>query len=213
MMKRLSVLAGAAAVLGLLAVGAAAQNYSGNFQLYSKTFANQSVLPLSTILNNQVNGVNTCTANGAPGGDTSPELSWTGVPYGTQSFVVVLYDVTASFTHWGMYNINGYANGLPANAGVAGSPYGTQILNDFELGNQYDGPCPPANVAPDTHEYVFTVYALSTRLDLPGSSNFPTNAETLYHGLIAAGRQGQILASASLTGYYSSTPPASASIH
>ena len=187
----------AAAVLGVLAVSATAQIYPDNFQLYSKTFANQSVLPLSTILNNQVNGVNTCTANGAPGGDTSPELSWAGAPYGTQSFVVVLYDVTASFTHWGMYNIIGFANGLPANAGVAGSPRGTQILNDFELGNQYDGPCPPANVAPDTHKYVFTVYALSTRLDLPGSANFPTNAETLYHGLIEAGRQGQILASAS----------------
>ena len=126
----------AAAVLGVLAVSATAQIYPDNFQLYSKTFANQSVLPLSTILNNQVNGVNTCTANGAPGGDTSPELSWAGAPYGTQSFVVVLYDVTASFTHWGMYNIIGFANGLPANAGVAGSPRGTQILNDFELGNQ-----------------------------------------------------------------------------
>jgi hypothetical protein len=123
--------------------------------------------------------------------------------------VVVLYDGTTAFAHWGMYNINGDANGLPENAGVAGSKYGQQILNDFELGDQYDGPCPPANVTPDTHQYVFTVYALSTTLNLPSSANFSAGAETLYHGLIQAGQNGQILASASLTGFFSSTPPSS----
>jgi hypothetical protein len=51
------------------------------------------------------------------------------------------------------------------------------------------------------------VYALSSRLVLPSSTNFPAGAETLYHGLIQAGQNGQILASASLTGYFSSTPP------
>jgi phosphatidylethanolamine-binding protein (PEBP) family uncharacterized protein len=119
---------------------------------------------------------------------------------------VVLYDVTASFTHWGIYNIPGSATGLPRNAGVAGSSYGMEIQNDFGLGPQYDGPCPPANVTPDSHKYVFTVYALCVDLDLPGSANFPANGETLYHALMRAGRKNQILASASLTGYYSSTP-------
>jgi Raf kinase inhibitor-like YbhB/YbcL family protein len=152
--------------------------------------------------------VNTCSANGAPGGDESPELFWTGAPRGTQSFVVVLYDVTASFTHWGMYNIASNVTQLPEDAGKAGSPYGLQVENDFGLGQEYDGPCPPANVAPNTHKYVFTVYALSTTLHLPGSANFPANGETLYHGLIRAGEQGEILGKASLTGLYSSTPPA-----
>jgi hypothetical protein len=41
---------------------------------------------------------------------------------------------------------------------------------------------------------------------LPESANFPANAETLYHALIRAGVKGEILGSASLTGYYSSTP-------
>jgi hypothetical protein len=163
-------------------------------------------LPLSAILNNQVNGVNACTASGAAGGDLSPQLSWSGAPWGTATYVVVLYDVTAGFTHWGMYNIHGNATGLPKGAGVAGSTYGQQIENDFWLGAEYDGPCPPANVTPDAHQYVFTVYALSTTLDLPGSANFPADAETLYQGLIQAGRKGEILASASLTSYDSSTP-------
>jgi Raf kinase inhibitor-like YbhB/YbcL family protein len=200
--KRVSLVALA---LGMLAANAPAQE---SFQLHSTTFSSDSTLPISTILNNQVNGVNTCSASGAAGYDESPELSWTGVPRGTQSFVVVLYDVTASFTHWGMYNIGGNVTQLPENAGKAGNSYGLQVEKDFGLGQEYDGPCPPANVAPDTHKYVFTVYALKTKIGLPGSANFPANGETLYHALIRAGQQDQILGEASLAGLYSSTPPA-----
>jgi Raf kinase inhibitor-like YbhB/YbcL family protein len=203
--KRINRAAGVAVACGMLAATALAQD---SFQLHSTTFSNDSVLPISTILNNQVNGVNTCSASGAAGYDESPELSWTGAPRGTRAFVVVLYDVTASFTHWGMYNISGNLTNLPENAGKAGSPYGLQIENDFALGQEYDGPCPPANVVPDTHKYVFTVYALSGQLALPGSANFPANAETLYQALIRAGTENEILGEASLTGLYSSTPPA-----
>jgi hypothetical protein len=203
--KRVSLVAGVALAFGMLAASAPAQE---SFQLHSTTFSSDSSLPISTILNNQVNGVNTCSASGAAGYDESPELSWTGVPRGTQSFVVVLYDVTASFTHWGMYNIGGNVTQLPENAGKSGSSFGLQVENDFGLGQEYDGPCPPADVAPDTHKYVFTVYALKTKLGLPGSANFPANGETLYHALIRAGEQDEILGEASLTGLYSSTPPA-----
>jgi Raf kinase inhibitor-like YbhB/YbcL family protein len=198
-------MAAVAIAIGMFAATAPAQE---SFQLRSTTFSNDSVLPLSMILNNQANGVNTCSATGAAGYDESPELSWTGAPRGTQSFVVVLYDVTAAFTHWGMYNIAGNVTRLPENAGKAGSPFGLQVENDFDLGQEYDGPCPPANVVPDSHQYTFTVYALSGQLPLSGSANFPTNAETLYHALIVAGKQNQILGEATLTGFYSSTPPA-----
>jgi Raf kinase inhibitor-like YbhB/YbcL family protein len=196
--KILPLVAGAA-----LAATAYAQN---GFELHSTAFQNDGTPPLSMILNNQSNGVNTCTASGAAGGDQSPELYWTGAPFGTRSFVVVLYDTTAAFTHWGIYNISGNLSQLPQNAGVAGSGYGLQIENDFDLGQEYDGPCPPASVTPDIHNYVFTVYALSTTLDLPSSANFPANGETLYHALIAAGARGQILGQASLTALYSATP-------
>lgn len=187
----------------LLATTAYPQN---GFELHSSTFQNDGTPPLSMVLNVQSNGANVCTASGAAGGDQSPELYWTNAPRGTRSFVVVLYDTTASFTHWGIYNIPGYLNGLPQNAGVAGSRYGTQIANDFGFGQEYDGPCPPAGVAPEIHNYVFTVYALSTTLNLPGSANFPANAETLYHAFIEAAQRGQILGQASLTALYSATP-------
>jgi Raf kinase inhibitor-like YbhB/YbcL family protein len=197
---KLLSLAAACALLGATAVA------QDGFQLHSSEFSQDGTPPLSMILNNPTNGVNSCTASGAAGGDQSPQLFWTGAPWGTRSFVVVLYDTTAAFTHWGMYNIAGNVNSLPQNAGVAGSTYGSQIENDFLLGQQYDGPCPPAGYAPEIHHYVFTVYALSTTLTVPGSANFPANAETLYHALIAAGENGQILGQARLTALYSSTP-------
>lgn len=197
--KMMSIAAGCA----LLTATAIAQD---GFQLHSTAFSQDGTPPLSMILNNATNGVNACTASGAAGLDQSPQLYWTGAPWGTRSFVVVLYDTTAAFTHWGMYNIPGNLNGLPQNAGVAGSSYGSQIMNDFYYGQEYDGPCPPAGYAPEIHHYVFTVYALSTTLDLPGSANFPANDETLYHALIKAGENGQILGQASLTALYSATP-------
>ena len=92
------------------------------FKLTSSTFANNTTLPVSTIHNMIVNNVNVCSINGSPGGNQSPELSWSGAPQGTRTFVVVAYDVTAAFTHWGMYNISGTMTGVPANAGVAGKP-------------------------------------------------------------------------------------------
>ncbi len=196
-----------------LSLSAAAQN-GGNpapadwrqpFQLSSTTFANDTVLPLSMIDNIIANGSNSCSLNGATGGDQSPELSWTHAPWRTASFAVTLYDTTAAFTHWGMYDISPTVSGLPENAAVAGSTYGKQVVNDF--GNpQYNGPCPPANVAPFVHDYVFTVYALDTLLRLPSSANFPANAESLYQALIKAGEDGHILATSSIVGFYSTTP-------
>lgn len=183
-----------------------AQASDDAFQLTSMTFQNGSTLPISMIDNIVQNGSNTCSVDGSTGGDQSPELSWTHAPRGTRSFGVVLYDITAAFTHWGMYNISSSATGLPANAGIAGSTYGSQIVNDFGDPN-YDGPCPPKTATPYVHRYVFTVYALDTDLHLfSASTNFPANSETLYHALIEAGRRGHILETASLTGFYSAVP-------
>jgi Raf kinase inhibitor-like YbhB/YbcL family protein len=184
----------------------ARDNAQGPFQVSSTTFQNNSVLPISMIDNITANGVNSCSIDGSAGGDQSPQLSWTNAPSGTASFVVILYDETASFTHWGMYNIGPSATGMPENAGVKGSTFGQQVVNDFGAAAEYDGPCPPANVKPFVHHYVFTVYALSTELHLGGSKDFPPNAERLFHVLINAGRYHQILASAKIVGLYSTTP-------
>jgi Raf kinase inhibitor-like YbhB/YbcL family protein len=178
-------------------------------ELTSTTFADGEVLPISMIYESaNPDGTNACSVDGSTGGNTSPELAWTNAPRDTRSFAVVLYDTTAAFTHWGIYNISPERRSLPANAGAPTSKFGRQIENDFFLGtNGYDGPCPPA-VQPFVHHYVFTVYALDTSLELKGSTNFPASAETLYHALIRAGQEGHILASASIAGLYSVVAPA-----
>jgi len=193
-------------IVSLTSLALAQREDDSRFRLTSSTFANNTTLPITTIHNIVVNNVNACSVDGSAGGNQSPELSWSNAPHDTHSFVLIAYDATAAFTHWGMYNISASRTGLPENAGVAGSKYGTQIFNDFFSAAEYDGPCPPANVAPDAHHYVFTLYALDIELKLPGSGNFPPSAETLYHALIRAGENGHILATASLTGLYSTTP-------
>jgi Raf kinase inhibitor-like YbhB/YbcL family protein len=175
------------------------------FEVHSATFKNDTTVPLSMVDNIVVNGSNVCSIDGSPGGNQSPQLSWTNAPADTRTFAVVLFDTTASFAHWGMYNIAADATGLPANAGAAGSTFGQQVFNDFPDQN-YDGPCPPANFPPNVHHYVFTVYAMGSELDLPSSANFPANADTLFRALLQAAMRGDVLASASITGFYSTTP-------
>jgi hypothetical protein len=188
---------------------APAQDWRGDqdrrFQVSSTTFENNTTLPISAINNIQYEGSNVCSIDGSAGGDESPELSWTNAPRGTKSFVVIAFDTVAGVTHWGMYNIPATTTELPENAGVAGSTYGQQVVNVFgDL--SYDGPCPPPNYPPNVHDYVFTVYALDKELQLPSSPDFPATALTLFRALLEAGRHGHILASASITGLYSTTP-------
>lgn len=64
------------------------------------------------------------------GGNESPELSWQNAPATTKSFAIVMYDETANFVHWGMYNIPPIATSLPASFGVPNAGY-PQIANDF----------------------------------------------------------------------------------
>ncbi len=71
---------------------------------------------------------------------------------------------------------------LSAGAGAAGNGPGLQVYNDaFNLG--YTGPCPPPGSESNTdgiHHYVFTVYALDTKLDLIPAPAFPPYADGLY---------------------------------
>jgi Raf kinase inhibitor-like YbhB/YbcL family protein len=177
----------------------------GKFTLTSSEFKRGDTLPISAIYNYTVAGSNYCSINGATGGDKSPELSWTHAPRDTSSFVVTLFDTTAGVTHWGMYNISPETARLPQNAGDADSSYGLEVLNTFS-DLSYDGPCPPAYYPPNNHIYIFTVWALSQQLVLPSSSNFPPTALDLYRALAEVGSAGHILATASLTSYYSTTP-------
>jgi Raf kinase inhibitor-like YbhB/YbcL family protein len=129
------------------------------------------------------------------GGDQSPELSWTGSPVGTKSFAVVLFDVTANYGHWGIYNLASNAKKLPQHISPGNNPpHWLQVTDDAGV-QGYFGPCPPP-VRPFVHRYVFTIYALDTMLTLrkQGSLSGPT-IETLFRAMI-----GHVLRRASITG-------------
>jgi Raf kinase inhibitor-like YbhB/YbcL family protein len=198
----------AAAALAAIGMGTALAE-EGPMTLHSATFVNGGTLPLSMINNVPgANGMNTCTAGGVAGGNESPQLTWKHAPDETRSFMVIVYDVTAQFTHWAMYNIPAGTTRLPENAGIAGSGYGMQNGNDF-FTPSYGGPCPPTTLQPFVHEYTFTVYALDEFLPIVKTFGdfVPAGPEGLYHELIDASRSHHVLASASIRGYFSAVAP------
>ena len=112
---------------------------------------------------------------GCTGGNRSPDLVWTDVPAGTQSFAVTVYDPDAptgsGWWHWVVYDIPASATGLAA--GIANQATladgSKQGRNDFGS-NGFGGACPPVGDKP--HQYVFTVYALKTnKLDVPDDAS------------------------------------------
>lgn len=111
---------------------------------------------------------------GCTGDNISPELRWSNAPEGTKSFAVTVYDPDAptgsGWWHWVVFNIPADVNVLQAGAGTNKDllPKGAiQSLTDFGVPG-YGGPCPPVGDKP--HRYIFTVYALSTTLDLNENS-------------------------------------------
>ncbi|MBN6036462.1 YbhB/YbcL family Raf kinase inhibitor-like protein [Amycolatopsis sp. 195334CR] len=100
----------------------------------------------------------TTTSTALPGGDTSPQLSWTGAPTGTKSYAVTMYDPDAptmsGFWHWAVANIPATVTSLPE--GSVPEP-AFQLPNDARVAG-FVGAAPPAGHGP--HRYFVTVHAL-----------------------------------------------------
>lgn len=135
------------------------------------------------------------------GGNISPALSWTGIPEGTKSLVLIVDDPDApdpeapkmTWVHWTLYNIPADSTGLPEGISTENLPGETlQGLNDWKRPG-YGGPCPPIG----THRYFHKLYALNTVLpDL----NHPTKTE------LEVAMQDHIIAQATLIGHYRRNP-------
>lgn len=95
------------------------------------------------------------------GADVSPALSWSGIPEGTRSLVLVVEDPDAPsgvFRHWVVFDIPPAARGLDAGYSASRPSAALhQARNDFGKAG-YGGPCPPAGAA---HHYHFRLLALS----------------------------------------------------
>lgn len=101
-----------------------------------------------------------------PGGqDISPQLSWSGFPAQTKSFVVSMYDPQAptgsGFWHWITTDIPAGTTSLPEGAGVPDSKElgaGAFQLPGDAGAARYIGAAPPAGSG--VHNYYITVTAL-----------------------------------------------------
>ncbi len=130
----------------------------------------------------------------ADGANLSPPLTWEGAPSVTRSYALVCHDPDApggDWVHWIAWNIpptsEAIPEGVPPQPDVP--PVGSQGLNDFgRVG--WGGPAPPLG---QDHRYVFELYALDARLDLPPRA---TRAQ------LAAEMEGRVLAHATITGHY-----------
>ncbi len=102
---------------------------------------------------------------GAGGKDISPQLSWSGFPAGTKSFVVTMYDPDAptgsGFWHWAVVDIPASVTSLPRGAGDekgSGIPAGAfQLRNDAGLARYVGVAPPPGN---GKHRYFIVVHAV-----------------------------------------------------
>jgi Raf kinase inhibitor-like YbhB/YbcL family protein len=128
------------------------------------------------------------TCNGI---DVQPELAWTGVPAGTQSFALVLIDESFNFVHWVAYDLPGDTVALAEGASDDGTlPNGTREARAY--GIQYRGPCPPNG--PNT--YTFRLYALSAAMT---TYNFPNGVDS---GDLMSAFNANTIDMATLTGTY-----------
>lgn len=104
-------------------------------------------------------------AAGCGGRNISPEIDWSGVPRGTRSLALTVFDRDArggaGWWHWAVADIPVSATGLALGAGAAGGeglPRGARQLRTSFGRDAYGGPCPPPGSG--VHHYEFTLWAL-----------------------------------------------------
>ncbi|CAI0826132.1 putative kinase inhibitor protein [Serratia quinivorans] len=151
------------------------------FRLYSNELQDGAKMPERQVFNGM----------GYHGDNLSPHLAWDGVPEGTKSFVISVYDPDAptgsGWWHWVVANIPAATRELPpgAGSGKGGLPAGAiQTRTDFGSAG-YGGAAPPQG---ESHRYHFTVHALdvaSIEVD-EGSSGALVGFNVHFHSLGSA---------------------------
>jgi Raf kinase inhibitor-like YbhB/YbcL family protein len=165
--------------------GDAGEGGAGAFTLTSSAFADGGSIPVANAK---------CPAGA---GNASPPLAWSNAPAGTQSYAVVMRDVSlaqADNYHWVIYDIpaatTSLAEGISAVATPASPAGAKQTYWSFSNEVSYQGPCPPSQ-----HTYQLTVYSFATpTIPVPANTTSPATADAV----IQANKTG----SATLSGTY-----------
>ena len=136
------------------------------------------------------------------GGEVSPPLTWSHVPEGVTSFVLIAHDVDAAIGNgtddllqWMLWNIPATATSLPEHVpGVAQLPDGTRQIS--ATGPYYRGPGALADGP--AHHYVFELFALDTMVDAPAVGAQPPQARAA----VVAAMAGHVKGKAVFTGLF-----------
>jgi Raf kinase inhibitor-like YbhB/YbcL family protein len=136
------------------------------------------------------------------GGEMSPPLTWSHVPDGVTTFVLIAHDVDAAIGNgtddllqWMLWNIPAGTTSLPEHVpGLSQLPDGTRQIS--ATGPYYRGPGALADGP--AHHYVFELFALDTTLDVPAVGAQPPQTRAA----IVAAMAGHIRGKAAFTGLF-----------
>ena len=130
----------------------------------------------------------------AGGENVSPQLSWSGAPEGTRSYVVTCFDpdapIPGGFWHWVAVNLPADTTELPAGAGASDDslPGGAFHVRNDMSSRDYAGAAPPPG--DQDHRYYFVVHAVDVeKLDVdenasPAVVSFNLAFHTLARAII-----------------------------
>jgi len=125
------------------------------------------------------------------GKSINPPLQFLDIPENSKSLALICDDPDApsgSFVHWLIFNISPKTNQIGEN-----SPPREAIQGLTSLGRPgYVGPCPPSG----THRYIFSLYALDTKLEIEKDTD---------KSQLARAMNGHIIEKKELIGLYSRT--------